>query len=240
VTGSGQEQKYGNPHDYQADKVLVLYLPDCHESLAGIVAGRVKERYYKPVIVLTKGEDGIKGSGRSIEAYSMYEELMKCRDLFTKFGGHKMAAGLSMHESAISELRERLNENAVLSEEDLTEKVTIDIPMPVMYATETFIEELNLLAPFGIGNPRPLFAQKDLKIRSLQVLGKNRNVVRLKLETLQEAGRAPVITDAICFGEGDTIEAELSKKESVSIVYYPEFNEYLGRRNMQIVIRDYQ
>ena len=151
-----------------------------------------------------------------------------------------MAAGLSMHESAISELRERLNENAVLSEEDLTEKVTIDIPMPVMYATETFIEELNLLAPFGIGNPRPLFAQKDLKIRSLQVLGKNRNVVRLKLETLQEAGRAPVITDAICFGEGDTIEAELSKKESVSIVYYPEFNEYLGRRNMQIVIRDYQ
>ena len=222
------------------DKVLVVFLPDCHESLAGIVAGRVKEQFYKPTFVLTRSEEGIKGSGRSIEAYSMYEEMSKCKDLFTKFGGHRMAAGLSMQEKDIEEFRRRLNEQAVLTDEDMTEKVTIDIPMPISYVTKEFIKELETLAPFGVGNPRPLFAQKDLKIRSLKVIGKNRNVVKMKLEAPAWENKPGAVMDAVCFGEGDKIQEELSLKETISIVYYPELNQYMGHETLQLVIQDYR
>lgn len=224
----------------EQDKVLVVFLPDCHESLAGIVAGRVKEQFYKPTFVLTRSEDGVKGSGRSIEAYSMYEEMSKCKDLFTKFGGHRMAAGLSMQEKDIEEFRRRLNEQAVLTKEDMTEKVTIDIPMPISYVTKEFIRELETLAPFGIGNSRPLFAQKNLKIRSLTVIGKNRNVVKMKLEVPAQGSDSGAVMDAVCFGEGDKIQEELSLKETVSIVYYPELNQYMGRETLQLVIQDYR
>lgn len=226
------------------DQVLVLYLPDCHESLAGIVAGRIKEQFYKPAFVLTRGEEGVKGSGRSIEAYSMYEEMIKCKDLFTKFGGHRMAAGLSMQEKDIGELRKRLNENASLSEEDLTEKVTIDIPMPVRYATKDFIRELELLAPYGAGNPRPLFAQKGLLVKNVQIVGKNRNAVKLKLEAPEENGAAKAsgmegAVDGICFGDGERIEKELLEKTIISIAYYPEINRYMGQESVQFIIQDY-
>ena len=227
-------------HNYDEDKVLVVFLPDCHESLAGIVAGRVKEQFYKPAFVLTRSEDGVKGSGRSIEAYSMYEEMSRCKDLFTKFGGHKMAAGLSMQEKDIEEFRRRLNEQAVLTEEDMTEKVTIDIPMPISYVTKDFIKELETLAPFGIGNPRPLFAQKDLKMKSLTVIGKNRNVVKMKLEAPAQGKEPGAVMDAICFGDGDRIQEELSGKDTVSIVYYPELNQYMGRETLQLVVQDYR
>lgn len=228
----------------QEDQVLVLYLPDCHESLAGIVAGRIKEQFYKPVFVLTKGEEGVKGSGRSIETYSMYEEMVKCGDLFTKFGGHRMAAGLSMREEDIGEFRRRLNKNATLSEEDLTEKVTIDIPMPVCYATKDFIRELELLAPYGAGNPKPLFAQKDLRVKNIQIVGKNRNAVKMKLEALTESGEAKIpsmasAVDAICFGDGERIKKELLEKSIISIAYYPEINRYMGQENVQLIIQDY-
>ncbi|MFT3984530.1 MAG: single-stranded-DNA-specific exonuclease RecJ [Lachnospiraceae bacterium] len=219
------------------DRVLVLYLPDCHESLAGIVAGRIKERFYKPVFVLTKVEEGVKGSGRSIESYSMYEEMVKCKELFTKFGGHRMAAGLSMREENIGEFRDRLNRNAVLTREDLTEKVIIDIPMPVRYATKEFISELELLAPYGAGNPKPLFAQKDLLVKNIQIVGKNQNAVKLKLEEPSETGGA---MEAICFGDGQQIKKELSEKSPVSIVYYPEINRYMGQERVQLIIQDYQ
>lgn len=226
------------------DQILVLYLPDCHESLAGIVAGRIKEQFYKPVFVLTRGEEGVKGSGRSIEAYSMYEEMVKCRDLFTKFGGHRMAAGLSMQEKDIGEFRRLLNENASLSEEDLTEKVTIDIPMPVRYATKDFIRELELLAPYGAGNPKPLFAQKGLLVKNVQIVGKNRNAVKLKLEAPAESGEAKILgmasaVDGICFGDGEQIRKELLEKSIISIAYYPEINRYMGQESVQLIIQDY-
>ncbi len=231
------------------DCVLVVYLPDCHESLAGIVAGRLKERYYRPSFVLTKSEDGVKGSGRSIDTYSMYEEMTKCRELFTKFGGHRMAAGLSMREADIDEFRKRLNDNASLTIEDMTEKITIDIPMPINCITELFIQELDKLAPFGTGNPRPLFAHKNVEFKDLHVMGKNRNVAKLKLyvHTEPESASKPesesksdfVTFEGVYFGEADVFEKELAERNSVSIVYYPEINHYMGRSSIQIVIRDY-
>lgn len=226
------------------DRVLVIYLPECHESLAGIVAGRIKEQFYKPVFVLTKGEEGVKGSGRSIEAYSMYEEMVKCKDLFTKFGGHRMAAGLSMRENDIDEFRRLLNENASLTDEDLTEKVTIDIPLPISHVTKDFVRELEQLAPYGMGNPKPLFAQKDLHVKNVQIVGKNRNAVKVKLEVPLEGNQSLTndfagLVDGICFGDGERISKELSEKSNISIVYYPEINRFMGQENVQLIIQDY-
>lgn len=210
--------------------VLVVYLPDCHESIAGLVAGKLKERFYKPSIVLTRGEEGVKGSGRSIEAYSMFDSLSQCKDLFTKFGGHKMAAGMSLSEDKINPLREFLNENSLLTKEDLTEKITIDIPMPVKYSTEEFVEELDKLNPYGVGNPKPLFAQKSLIISSIRVMGKSRNVV--KLNFVDEK------TEGVYFTDGNVFEQEYHIGEKVSIIYCPEINEYCGRRNVQLSIKE--
>ena len=168
-----QVEKY-----YRKDKILVVFLPECHESLAGIVAGRLREQYQKPAIVLTRAEEGVKGSGRSIEAYHMFEGLVEVKDLLARFGGHPMAAGLSLAEENVAELRSRLNENARLKEEDFIRKVWIDVPMPVEYINESFIQELELLEPFGNGNEKPQFAQKDMTVRSIRVLGRNRKIGR--------------------------------------------------------------
>ena len=170
------------------DRVLVVFLPDCHESLAGIIAGRVREKYGKPTFVLTRGEEGVKGSGRSIEEYNMYEEISACKELFTKFGGHKMAAGVSMEEENVEIFRKKLNENCTLTEEDLEEKVHIDIALPLAHVTMEFVEELEKLEPFGMGNSKPVFAQKDVVVLREQILGKNKNVGKLLLNGRNTSG----------------------------------------------------
>lgn len=236
MTEQGKEQAINEieTESINKDRVLVVYLPECHESLAGIIAGRIRELYHKPVFVLTKAENGVKGSGRSIEAYSMYEELVKCRDLLIQFGGHPMAAGLSMAEENIERFRKKLNENCTLSEHDLMPKVMIDVPMPISYLTETLTEELKVLEPFGKGNTKPLFAQKNLRVSKLRIFGKNRNVAKM---TLIDADG--VWKDAVFFGEVDEFAEFVSVHDTISVTYYPEINEYQGRRTLQIVIRNY-
>ena len=220
---------------YQNDKVLVVFLPDCHESLAGIIAGRLREKYQKPSLVLTRAEGGAKGSGRSIESYHMFQGLVEVRDLLTKFGGHPMAAGFSLPEENIEEFRRRLNENAKLTEEDFTAKIWIDVPMPLEYITEDLVQEFKVLEPFGQGNEKPLFAQKNLGIRSARVMGKNRNVVRLFLVT--ENG-FPM--DGIWFGPGDEFMEQMGSARHMDVVYYPDINEYNGNRSLQIVVRNFR
>ncbi len=220
---------------YRNDKVLVVFLPDCHESLAGIVAGRLREKYQKPAFVLTRAESGVKGSGRSIEAYHMFEGLVQVKDLLTRFGGHPMAAGLSLPEEHVEVLRKRLNDNAALTEQDFIRKVWIDVPMPLEYINESFIQELELLEPFGNGNEKPQFAQKDLSVRNIRVLGRNRNAVKLSLVT-----SSGFVMDGMYFGDGDSFAEELSGKTSVDIVYYPAVNEYNGNRSLQAIIKEYR
>ncbi len=236
MTKKGEDEAIAQVEErYMGDKVLVVFLPDCHESLAGIIAGRVREHFHKPSIVLTRSGDMVKGSGRSIEPYHMFRELTKVRELLPKFGGHPMAAGLSIKEEDVPEFRRRLNENAVLTEEDFIPRVWIDVPMPLEYVTEGLVEELKRLEPFGQGNEKPLFAQKGLMIRSLRVLGKNRNVVKLGLVT--DTGLS---MDGLLFGDGDAIQRELAGKDRIDIVYYPDVNEYNGNRTFQAVIRNYK
>ena len=236
MTKKGEDEAVAQVEtQYMEDKVLVVFLPDCHESLAGIIAGRVREHFHKPSIVLTRSGDMVKGSGRSIEPYHMFRELTKVRELLPKFGGHPMAAGLSIKEEDVPEFRRRLNENAVLTEEDFIPRVWIDVPMPLEYVTEGLVEELKRLEPFGQGNEKPLFAQKGLMIRSLRVLGKNRNVVKLGLVT--DTGLS---IDGLLFGDGDAFQRELAGKDRIDIVYYPDVNEYNGNRTLQAVIRNYK
>ena len=217
------------------DKVLVVYLPDCHESIAGIIAGRIKERYYRPAFVLTRAEEGVKGSGRSIESYDMFAELCRCRALFTKFGGHKMAAGLSLAEENVERFRETINELADLSEEDLQMKVSIDMRLPFPYITESLIRELDLLEPFGKGNPRPLFAERSLRVISPRIFGRNRNVLKCRLE---DAGGRQM--EAVYFGDVGDCLRKMEEKKVMSFTYYPSINEYMGRRTLQLTIVNYQ
>lgn len=217
------------------DTVLVVFLPECHESLAGIIAGRLRERYHKPSFVLTRGEEGVKGSGRSIESYSMYEKLCECKEYLTKFGGHPMAAGLSLEEENVERFRRKLNEQSGLTEEDLVEKVTIDVPMPIYYIRKDLVQELSLLEPFGKGNEKPLFAQKNLWISQMRVFGKNRNVVKMRLT---DENGYPM--DGVYFGNGDEFVEEGRGKRKISIVYYPDINMYQGRESLQVIIRHYQ
>ena len=219
------------------DKVLVVFLPDCHESLAGIVAGRIREYYNKPVFVLTRAEGCAKGSGRSIEAYHMFHALVEVKDLLLKFGGHPMAAGFSLEEANIEEFRRRLNENAAkrLTEDDFIPRVWIDVPMPFEYITESLIRELELLEPFGQGNEKPQFALKSLKIRSARVFGRNRNVVKLSL--MNERGFS---MDGVVFTEGDLFMEEMGNSQSMDIIYYPTINEYNGNRSLQLVVKDWK
>ncbi|MCM1143800.1 MAG: single-stranded-DNA-specific exonuclease RecJ [Blautia sp.] len=232
------------------DKVLVIYLPDCHESLAGIIAGRIKEKYHRPVFVLTKGEEGVKGSGRSIEAYHMYEQMSLCKHLFTKYGGHKMAAGLSMPEENIEEFRETLNRNCNLSDEDFVEEILIDVPMPLAYVRMELVKQLRLLEPFGNGNPKPVFAQKNVQILHGRILGKNGNVG--KYDIRDEQGNTyqmlyfgdlerwhDFLADAFGKEERDRLYCEGSQRIVIQMIYYPDINVYREKESLQIIMQDY-
>lgn len=217
------------------DHVLVVYLPDCHESIAGIIAGRIREKYYRPTFVLTKAEDGVKGSGRSIETYDMFAQMCRCRDLFIKFGGHKLAAGLSLTEENVPLFRKTINELVELSEEDLQMKVSIDMRLPFPYITEELISELELLEPFGKGNPKPLFAERNLRVISPRIFGRNRNVLKCRLQDEQGSQM-----DAVYFGDVEACLKAMEEKQVMSFTYYPSVNEYMGRRSLQLTIVNYQ
>lgn len=233
------------------DKVLVAYLPDCHESLAGIVAGRIRENYYKPVFVLTDAEEGVKGSGRSIDGYHMYEELNKCKELLTKFGGHRLAAGLSLPKENVGKFREMLNKNCTLTEEEMKEKVTIDMEMPFGCVTEGLVKELELLEPFGKGNTKPVFAARDVTLLGARILGKNRNVLKLQVQDVNGCR-----IEAMLFHHADDflgkLEEQYGKTEveallkgrgrqiRISMTYYPDINEYMGEKTPQIVVTHYR
>ncbi len=237
--------------DIFRDKVLVIYLPECHESLAGIVAGKVREKYYKPVFVLTNSEDGVKGSGRSIENYHMYEELNKCKRLLMKYGGHALAAGLSLEKENVDTLRKMLNIQCTMTEKDMTEKVMIDMELPFHCVTEEFINELELLEPFGKGNTKPIFAGRNMELLNARILGKNKNVLKLSVRDTNQT-----VMDALFFGNIDDFEQALNRKYGqgsmntllngrgqgmrMSLTYYPGINEYMGRKTMQIIITHYQ
>lgn len=223
--------------DLKDDMVLVIFLPDCHESLAGIVAGRIREKYYKPTFILTRAEDGLKGSGRSIDAYHMYEELNKCKALLTKFGGHKLAAGLSLQESNLTNLRKILNANAKLSKDDLMPKISIDMQMPLHYIDESLVQQLELLEPFGKGNSKPVFVEKDLDILNTRILGKNQNVLKLQVRDTKGT-----VMDAMYFGNITDFLAyfEQRKDRKAAFTYYPSVNEFQGKKGLQIIIQNYR
>lgn len=220
---------------YTEDTVLVIYLPECHESLAGIIAGRVRERYGKPAIVLADGQNTVKGSGRSIEAYNMFEKLSEAGEYMERFGGHPMAAGLSIRKDRIDDFRKALNDKSGLTEEDFVNTVWIDVPVPVRFVTEKLVDELEILEPFGQGNEKPMFGELRMRIRSSRVFGKNRNVVKLVLE--DETGFS---SDAVWFGDGDAFEEERAGRQGIDIVYYPEIDEWNGKKKIQAVVRKYR
>lgn len=219
----------------RSERVLVIYLPDCHESIAGIIAGKVKERFYRPTIILTDAEEGIKGSGRSIPGYNMFEELSKVGNLFTKFGGHPMAAGMSLPKENLEKLRRQLNANCTLTEDDMIERLSIDIAMPIQYVSEEFINELKVLEPFGNGNSKPLFAERDFHVLRSQILGKNKNTV--KLYGVNGAG---CHMEGLYFGDPEELLELLSRKDTISVTYYPSVNEFRGQKSLQIMIQDFQ
>ena len=236
MTAKGMEAAFAQVEKGSCgDMVLVVYLPDCHESLAGIIAGKVREHYNRPAIVLTDSRELVKGSGRSIEAYSMYQKLTENKELMVRYGGHPMAAGMSLLPENVERFRKALNEKAGLTEEDCIPKVWIDVPLPFEYVNEALIRELELLEPFGQGNEKPLFAQKDVEIRQLRVMGRNRNAVRMDL--VSQWGM-PV--SAIWFGEGDRFLKEAEGHHKMHVLYYPTIHEYNGIRSIQMTIRDYQ
>ena len=231
--------------------VLVVYLPECHESLAGIVAGRIREKYYRPVFVLTKGAEGLKGSGRSIETWHMYEGLNRVKHLLSKFGGHKMAAGLSMPEENLEQFRKEINEKSGITPEDLNEKIAIDMQLPFECVNEKFVEELAVLEPFGKGNARPVFAERQVQVESARILGKNKNVLKLQVKDLHGTRM-----DAMYFGDVNTFVEYVREKFGdiacecllrghghgivMALTYYPDINEYQGVRTPQIVIQNYK
>lgn len=227
--------------EYKDQKVLVIFAPNLHESIAGIVAGRVKERFYKPTLILTMAERGIKGSGRSIEEYNMFEEISKCSECFTKFGGHKMAAGFSIAGASeeeqlenVEKLRSLLNANVILTEDDLLPKISFDMELPLMYATEGLAEELMELEPFGTGNPKPCFARKNVSVYDYKVFGKNQNVVKFELTD----GPCCTTTEAIWFGDSEILKKYLDEKpeKKLDIIFTPEINVYKDRKSVQIKI----
>lgn len=217
------------------DKVFVIYLPDCHESIAGIIAGRLKERYYRPTFVLTKTENGAKGSGRSIEAYDMFAEMNRCAELFTRFGGHKLAAGLSLPEENIGSFRKKINELSQLTEEDMQERVSIDLCLPFEYIDENLIAELKRLEPFGMGNEKPKFADRNLSVIDPRIFGKNRNVLKCRLRN--ERGMQ---MDGIYFGDVEECLEVMEQRKVMPLTFYPKINEYMGKRSIQLEIVNYQ
>ena len=233
----------------ELDQVLVLYIPQLHESLCGLVAGHIKEKYYRPTFVLTDGEACVKGSGRSIESYSMFDKMNECKDLFLKFGGHPMAAGLSLEKRNLEALRSFLNEHSGLTEDDFKEKILIDLKLPLYYLSETLISQLELLEPFGNKNEKPVFADKDVKIKKISYIGKETRYFKFSFES---NGR---VVDGLYFGDFEEMEQQLISKYSkeeyekalqgksnemkMSVLYYPQVNEFCGKRNIQIVVKDY-
>lgn len=223
--------------EYADDDILVIYLENCHESIAGIIAGRVREALGKPTIILTDafGEDGIiKGSGRSIESYNMFEALYEVKDIFEKFGGHHMAAGMSLKKDRLDEFRKRLNDNSELTKEDFIQKIWIDVPLPFSYISHDFVRELEKLEPYGNKNEKPKFARKGIKILSKNILGKNKNVVKMVLE--DDGTRL----DGIYFCDGEAFFEELKGNNEIDIIYYPDINEYGGRESLQVIITGYK
>lgn len=236
---------------YENDPVLILYLPNVHESIAGIIAGRIREYYYRPTFILTKGEDGVKGSGRSTEEYSMYEQMCKCSDLLTKFGGHPMAAGLSLPEENVEAFRKQMNENCPFRAEEMVQTIHIDVPMPVDYVTNALVEEFSILAPFGKDNPKPVFADRNLKISRMWIVGKNQNVLRMTL--ISKQGRP---LSAIYFGDIEAMQTYLVEQYGtqevdkafhgrenniqISIVYSPKLNTYKDSETLQFEIQYYR
>lgn len=243
--------RFYEENECEKDNVLVIYLPEIHESIAGIIAGRIREKYYKPVFVLTKAEDGVKGSGRSTEEYSMYEEMCKCQELFIKFGGHPMAAGLSLLEENVALFREKINYLCTLSERDKMQKVRIDVPMPMDYVSLDLVREFGVLAPFGKDNTKPVFADKNIHVKRMWIMGKNRNVLKLSLVTAQ--GK-PV--SGIYFGDIDAfcsyVEEKFGKEQlenafegrvndiQLSLIYFPKINSFRGVDELQFEIQYYQ
>lgn len=239
---------------YDKDRVLVVYLPDVHESLAGIIAGRIREKTGKPTFVLTKGEEGVKGSARSIESYHIYDEMTKCKQFFTKYGGHKMAAGLSMEEENVEAFRKAINDNCTLTDEDFEEKITIDVPMPMSYVTERFVNELSVLEPFGCANEKPVFAQKNIRFMRGYIMGKNRNMARF--DVVDEGGMRFTV---VCFRNLDKLTEYLEQKAGkektdrlfagglypeeavlLDVIYYPNINEFRGKTSVQYILQDYR
>ncbi len=253
LTQKGVDEAIGliESGEYENDKVLVIFLPDVHESLAGIIAGRIREKYNKPTFVLTRAEEGVKGSGRSIEAFHMYDEMTKCRELFTKYGGHKLAAGLSLPEENVEPFRRAINDGCTLTEEDFEEKVLIDVPMPMSYVDFKLIDELNLLEPFGTGNPKPLFAQKDVSFLSGRILGANKNVGKYTVSCGENTRFEMIYFGDIAefneylgqkFGADEVEKLYTGSKNSItlSVAYYPDINEFKGNVSIQMVMRYYQ
>ncbi len=251
LKGTGEAMECIEKNDWKEDKVLVVYLPECHESLAGIIAGRLREKYGRPVFVLTRGEDGVKGSGRSIEGYHMYEEMTACKEYFTKYGGHKMAAGLSMEEENVESFRRKINEVCRLTEEDYEEKVHIDAAMPFSYLSKELIGELELLEPFGVGNSKPVFAQKNVHIINARVMGKNQNVGKYRIHD-EEGGSYEMVYFgdlerfheflAVQAGKGNVMRMleGAAVDITISMTYYPSINSYAGRESIQIVLQNYK
>lgn len=250
LAGFEKAKKLVEEQKMDEQNVLVVYMPELHESLAGIVAGRLKELYHKPTIVLTDCEQGVKGSGRSIESYDMFAELSKVKELFTKFGGHPMAAGLSLEKDNVEALRSRLNELCVLTEDDLQEIVKIDVPMPIEYVSEDLIEQLNLLEPFGNGNPKPVFAQKDVPVSKISYMGKDNKFMRISF--LMTNGRSMT---GVLFSGVDELKSLIEEKYGAAsferaldgrgnfkldIVYYPQINNFRGRQYLQVVVDKYK
>lgn len=252
MTAKGVEQAIAQIDELEMseDKVLVIYLPECHESIAGIIAGRIREKYYRPVFILTDAEDGVKGSGRSIEEYSMYDELVKCAKYLTKFGGHPMAAGLSLQKENIDDLRKSLNANCALQGDDMVEKIKIDAVIPVDYMSKELVEQLGLLEPCGKANTKPVFAAKRIPVTAAKIMGKNRNTVKLNI--IKESGQP---MEALYFVDADTFELDMEDRFGsiekdllmkgqaahtyLNMLYYPSINEWMGRTTLQIVVKAY-
>lgn len=251
MTEEGAKQAYEMLEEKELDDVIVLLLPATHESLVGIIAGRVKERTGHPVIIFTRTEAGfVKGSGRSIEAYHMFHELLSCKDLMTRFGGHKMAAGMTLPEANLGELRRRLNEHSTLTDEDFRPVVNIDAAMPIGYATERLVEEFSLMEPFGVGNPKPLFAEQHFRILRGQLLGREKNVLKMKVQNLignqcdalmfhgVEEFEQFIIEN---FGERELARMYEGRENDIDIAftYFPDINEFRGNRTIQIQVCGY-
>ena len=256
MTEEGVKEAIAMCESMEDSKVLVVYLPKIHESIAGIIAGRVREHFNKPVFVVTNSADEnekslIKGSGRSIPGYNMFEALIECDEYLLKYGGHEMAAGLSLDREMIEDFAKALNENCKLTEDDYVRKVWIDVPMPLAYATEELINQLSLLEPFGKGNEKPVFATKNVKVKSLKVMGANQNMC--KLSVVDDSGKAmdalvfssiyPAFMEFLKdkFGEEQIRKAKMNIPNDIvlSIIYYPDINEYNGRRSVQIIVNNY-